>query len=122
MISLLASIDCGANAVVAGEIADEVLVASTNEHFYAGFVTVQRREENGVIGLIATCEAAQGRGLGRALLAAAESWMRSQSLDHALVVTQADNHPRMRPVRTQWLPGRADGVRIPLLAERTRIR
>jgi dTDP-4-amino-4,6-dideoxy-D-galactose acyltransferase len=77
------------------EIADVVLVARDDSLAgdLAGFVTIGREKSIGKIGLIAVADQARGRGVGRRLMAAAHSWMRSHGADQALVVTQLANEP-----------------------------
>jgi dTDP-4-amino-4,6-dideoxy-D-galactose acyltransferase len=57
------------------EIADSVLVASGPESPCAGLLTVRRREQTGVIGLVAVAAEVRGRGIGRRLMSAAHDWM-----------------------------------------------
>ncbi|BBB47857.1 GNAT family N-acetyltransferase [Pelolinea submarina] len=80
------------------ELADEVLVAFTKE-IPAGFVSVSGRERYGEIGLIAVDAAFRGEHLGQALVSAAQNWYRGRGLNHARVVTQADNQAACRLYR-----------------------
>ena len=67
-------------------LADTVLVA-TWEGFPAGYVACQ----NEAIGLIAVAGSAQGRGLGRQLVTAAQHYFQSRGATRVAVVTQGRN-------------------------------
>ena len=75
---------------LAGRIADRVYVSQDNEGIN-GFVTCVVKDNCGVIGLIATAENRQGRGIGRALVEAAESYYKDRGIGKSLVVTQLAN-------------------------------
>jgi len=75
---------------VRGELADAVLVTWDGERL-TGMVTIGRKGDAGVIGLIAVADGLRGRGLGRKLMQAAEAWCRQQGLAALEVVTQGDN-------------------------------
>lgn len=75
-----------------GEIAEHVLVARGAEDTALGLVTVVRPDsETGRIGLIGVVEAARGRGVARALVAAAEAAMEAGGARRAEVATQLEN-------------------------------
>jgi dTDP-4-amino-4,6-dideoxy-D-galactose acyltransferase len=73
-----------------GEMADAVLVTKQGNNI-EGFVTVQKKELHGQIGLIAVAPEAQGKGIGSKLIQAAESWHSQNNLKTCSVVTQLDN-------------------------------
>lgn len=78
------------NACRRGQAA--VLVAE-REGRPAGFITCERAgDSTGQIGLVAVDAAAQGRGLGRALVEAALHWFQCRGFHQVLVRTQARNH------------------------------
>lgn len=72
------------------EIADEVLVCGPVPD-PDGMVTVRAEAATARIGLIAVRPEAQGRGLGRGLVSAAEAWARARGLDRMEVATQGAN-------------------------------
>lgn len=75
-----------------GVAADVVWIVASGDDV-AGFVTCGRRSDGtGTVGLIAVDEEHVGKGLGRALLGRAESWMRERGCERLHVQTQADNH------------------------------
>ncbi len=80
---------------VAGEIADEVLVARDGGEI-VGMITLGRAGERGDIGLVAVDPAAQGRGLGRLLVTEAGRRFAASGRTVAQVVTQAENGPARR--------------------------
>jgi dTDP-4-amino-4,6-dideoxy-D-galactose acyltransferase len=73
-----------------GEIADAVLVHETKEGIQ-GMVTVALKQSDAVIGLIAVSSSARGRGIGRQLIDAAESFALSRGCGTLLVATQEAN-------------------------------
>jgi dTDP-4-amino-4,6-dideoxy-D-galactose acyltransferase len=75
------------------ELADMVLVAEAQccAKEPLGMVTVRQRGEVGSIGLAAVQQVARGKGVGKALLAAAHAWMAGRSIVRAEVVTQRAN-------------------------------
>jgi dTDP-4-amino-4,6-dideoxy-D-galactose acyltransferase len=76
--------------------ADAVWVAE-DERGVAGYLTCHRREGGaGEIGLVGVAGRAQGRGLGRALLARGIEWFRGAGCERARVVTQGANVPAQR--------------------------
>jgi ribosomal protein S18 acetylase RimI-like enzyme len=75
--------------------ADLVLVAE-HQSRPAGYVTATLTGDRGQIGLIAVDDAAQGVGLGRALVEGAFDWMRSRGAVSAWVVTQERNEKALR--------------------------
>ncbi len=77
------------------EIAEEVLVARASSGI-VGLVTLGTRGDRGDIGLLAVDGAARGRGIGRALVGAAQRWTVQRGLSAAQVVTQAANEAACR--------------------------
>jgi ribosomal protein S18 acetylase RimI-like enzyme len=75
-------------------IAREVLVAAMDGTI-AGCVTLGEKNGCGDIGIIAVNEDYRGRGIGKALMVAAEDWFSQQHYTCARVVTQASNEPAM---------------------------
>jgi len=69
------------------ELADEVLVADGE----TAFLTLSREGEDATIGLVAVGEPHRGRGLGKALMAAAEAWGAEHGGRFLSVVTQGGN-------------------------------
>lgn len=71
--------------------ADRVFVAENDE--ICGFVTchLEERGRTGRLGLLAVDDRSHGRGVGKALVAAAQSWFRSKGAEGATVTTQARN-------------------------------
>ena len=75
-----------------GEIAEQVLVARGEDGTALGLITVVRPDPaTGRIGLVGVAEAARGRGVGGALVAAAEAAMEAGGASRAEVVTQLEN-------------------------------
>jgi dTDP-4-amino-4,6-dideoxy-D-galactose acyltransferase len=70
--------------------ADMVFVAE-HEAQPAGYITCEVKRDRGKIGLIAVAPAAQGSGLGHALVESALGWMRARGVTSASVVTQGGN-------------------------------
>jgi dTDP-4-amino-4,6-dideoxy-D-galactose acyltransferase len=88
---------------VAKELADVVLVAPLVEHavtrnvpLLGGFITLSESNGTGHIGLIAVAAECRGRGIGSALMRAANRWMLDRGADQAEVVTQLANAPACR--------------------------
>ncbi|MBM3492285.1 MAG: GNAT family N-acetyltransferase [Alphaproteobacteria bacterium] len=77
--------------------AEAVLVARWDGRV-AGFVTLMQTAEAGVIDLVATAPAAQGRGIGRALVAASLAFVAGRR-PRLRVATQADNVASQRLYR-----------------------
>ncbi len=76
--------------------ADRVLVIHDNQ-LPIGYVTcVMQPDGFGWIGLIAMAESSRGSGKGTTLVTGALSWMSSQGLDHARVITQGRNTGAIR--------------------------
>ncbi|MDI3521384.1 MAG: dTDP-4-amino-4,6-dideoxy-D-galactose acyltransferase [Anaerophaga sp.] len=75
---------------ITGEMADAVFVAKSDNRI-EGFVTVQKKGEQGQIGLIAVAPEAQGKGIGSKLLHTADYWYWQNNLKNCSVVTQIDN-------------------------------
>lgn len=90
----------GKNSVL-GKAADAVVVASDSDDKPIGFVTCKLNFGTyealgkfvGTIVLVATSEAARGRGLGRQMTAAAVNWFIQRGADIVEVGTQAVNKP-----------------------------
>jgi len=59
-------------------------------------ITLQRKGEQGSIGLFAVDERARGRGYGARLLERARRWLETRDCRHATVVTQGDNASALR--------------------------
>ncbi len=87
-----------------GELADIVLVASTNDGAGAsaaqaapsGFISVALEDGEGAVGLFAVAPAARGRGIGASLLDAAHCWLVKQKATRVSVVTQRENQKACR--------------------------
>lgn len=77
---------------IAGEIAQEVLVIH-EESACAGMVTIAGSEcgSTGLIGLIAVREERRGKGYGKRLMLAAETWCATHGMTAVEVVTQKRN-------------------------------
>jgi dTDP-4-amino-4,6-dideoxy-D-galactose acyltransferase len=80
------------------EIADTVLVTYELDRpdEVLGMITVAQSGASARIGLVAVHESGRGRGLGLALLQAAQCWMLKHGVSQATVVTQAANVPACR--------------------------
>lgn len=76
---------------VSKEIADEVLVYKENNNLQ-GFVTIGKKDNKADIGIIAVDPSSRGKGIGKALMFAAENFYYNKS-DTIQVVTQGDNLP-----------------------------
>ncbi|MBW2245262.1 MAG: GNAT family N-acetyltransferase [Deltaproteobacteria bacterium] len=75
-----------------GEIAEQVLVARAADGTPLGLISVVRPDsETGRIGLVGVAEAARGRGVARALVAAAETAMEAGGARRTEVATQLEN-------------------------------
>lgn len=72
------------------EIAFEVLVYG-NENDPDGFITIQQKNNEAHVGLIAVHERARGKGIGKKLMEAAEFIAKNHTFDTIKVTTQADN-------------------------------
>jgi len=82
---------------VAGEIADQVLSVGSGGHRDLGLVTIVRPDRaTGRIGLIGVRDGARGKGLGRALVAAAEVAMEAAGAERTEVSTHLENHAARR--------------------------
>jgi dTDP-4-amino-4,6-dideoxy-D-galactose acyltransferase len=75
---------------LSGEMADTVIIYEAEQGIKA-FVTMQKKDACGQIGLIAVSPDLQGKGVGKALMLAAENWYATQKLMTGRVVTQKDN-------------------------------
>jgi dTDP-4-amino-4,6-dideoxy-D-galactose acyltransferase len=73
------------------EIAKAVFV-TREQRALTGMVTVDISEDNGTIGLVAVADGHRGRGIGRALIAGAESFCAVNGAKSMSVATQALNH------------------------------
>lgn len=71
-------------------VADAVFVARDKERIVA-MVTVSRKDQAGVIGLIAVDEAMRGKSMGRDLVVAAHNWYLARGCTKGLVTTQGMN-------------------------------
>ncbi|QJB39494.1 GNAT family N-acetyltransferase [Chitinophaga oryzae] len=77
---------------VSRKIAKEVLVYRQQEQL-SGLITLGEKGGKGDIGLVAVDPASRGKGVGMALMAAAEAWSRRQGYRQLQVVTQGANTP-----------------------------
>lgn len=80
---------------VNGELADQVLVLRTQSSL-AGMVTLAKKGNRGVIGLLAVDAAHRGQGYGESLVTEALAWTRSLGCLECQVSTQAANGPAVR--------------------------
>jgi dTDP-4-amino-4,6-dideoxy-D-galactose acyltransferase len=71
--------------------ADELFVFYNNLNLITGFVTCKVENNTGIIGLIATNENQQGKGIGYSLIQAAHKWYIQNNITKSLVVTQGSN-------------------------------
>ena len=79
------------------EIADAVLVARDSNSDLVGMITIGRhRAVRANIGLVAVAPSAQGKGVGKALLAAAERYCIAHGFRELQVVTQGENVAAIR--------------------------
>lgn len=74
------------------KIASEVLIFMENNQ-PAGFVTLGEKSGRADIGIIAVDEQFRGKGIGKELMLAAESWFSAKGYNEIQVVTQGDNKP-----------------------------
>ena len=74
------------------ELADEVLVIA-NENVPIAMITVTTKSATGHVGLVAVDDAHRGKGLGRCLLQAAESWCATNGAKSMQIITQGGNIP-----------------------------
>lgn len=74
------------------KIASEVLLFIENNQ-PAGFVTLGEKSGRADIGIIAVDEQFRGKGIGKELMLAAESWFSANGYNEIQVVTQGDNKP-----------------------------
>jgi len=75
---------------VAGKLADAVLVALDGD-VLNGFVTVRKKDNKGIVGLIAVDQSVRGKGIGKELLLAVDNWGRSNNCDVISINTQEEN-------------------------------
>jgi dTDP-4-amino-4,6-dideoxy-D-galactose acyltransferase len=75
------------------EIADAVFIARSADGRADGVSTISAHPPSGTIGLISVHEDSRGRGIGRALMAAAHRWMADHGICESSVTTQAGNRP-----------------------------
>ena len=77
------------------EIAEEVLVVRDAGKL-VGLITLGRKQARGDIGLLAVDKYSRGKGVGKALVSAANSWFIDKKFKSAQVVTQGSNIPALR--------------------------
>jgi ribosomal protein S18 acetylase RimI-like enzyme len=75
---------------------DHILLVAESDSGCAGFVTVERQQHwagitQAYIGELVVAETAEGSGVGRALLTAAEDWARAHDCTTVALDTGADN-------------------------------
>lgn len=75
---------------ISGEIADYLFYIET-EGVVAAFATLKITSQKGVIGLIATSEEKQAKGMGKALVAKCEETLRVRKIEQLDVATQKNN-------------------------------
>jgi len=75
---------------VDGKLADAVLVALDGDEL-TGFVTVKKKDNKGIVGLIAVDQGARGKGIGKELLLAVDNWGRSNNCHVISINTQEEN-------------------------------
>jgi len=79
------------------ELGHRVLIATAGDGQSLGFIHLYNEysrltnEAQGYVAMVAVTEAAEGRGVGRALLAAGEAWAREQGFRHLALDTFGDN-------------------------------
>ncbi|HTI89486.1 MAG TPA: GNAT family N-acetyltransferase [Puia sp.] len=79
-----------------GSFADRLFVYGSDENIL-GFITCKvTKEGNGSIGLIATAEGHQGKGIGKDLILASDAFFRSRGVSFSTVVTQGTNEQACR--------------------------
>lgn len=90
------------------QVADEVLVATINGQI-VGFITLKLKGDDGEGPLYGVDPAAQGQGVGRALMAGAMAWLRSRGANRLLMSTQITNVPSQKVwVRLGFEPSHAE--------------
>jgi GNAT superfamily N-acetyltransferase len=72
------------------QVADEVLVFEANGHL-SGFITIKRQGAVGEGPLYGVDPAAQGQGIGRALMIGALHWLKSHGAQRMVMSTQVTN-------------------------------
>lgn len=77
------------------QVADEVLVATVGDQI-AGFVTLKLRVNEGEGPLYGVDPAAQGQGIGRALMSGAMAWLHSHGAKRMGMSTQITNMPSQK--------------------------
>lgn len=85
---------------VNGELADRVLVLCTQSSL-AGMVTLAKKGNRGVIGLLAVDAGHRGQGYGESLVREALEWTRNLGCLECQVSTQAANGPAVRLYQKQ---------------------
>lgn len=81
----------------APEAGHQVLIATDNDGQPLGFIYLHSQrtgltgEEQGYVSILSVTQEAEGRGVGRALLAAGEAWAREQGFRHLALDTFGDN-------------------------------
>ena len=80
---------------IAGQLADSIAVFRLDGRI-RGMVTLQKKSETGVIGLIAVAEGHRGKSIGKSLMATSSHWFSSNGCTLAEVVTQGENIPAMK--------------------------
>ncbi|MEJ7813227.1 MAG: GNAT family N-acetyltransferase [Gemmatimonadaceae bacterium] len=91
--------DAWIDGSVSKRIAETVLIATDTASATAptlGMVTLGHKSDRADIGLLAVAAAARGRGVGRALVRAAQRWALARGSVVAQVVTQRANAPACR--------------------------
>lgn len=90
------------------QVADEVLVATVNNQI-VGFITLKLRDNEGEGPLYGVDPAAQGQGVGLALMSGAMAWLRSRGAKRLLMSTQITNVPSQKVwVRLGFEPSHAE--------------
>jgi dTDP-4-amino-4,6-dideoxy-D-galactose acyltransferase len=106
-----------------GEGADVVLVAEA-DGAAAGYISCRMLSEGtgliGLIGLIAVDAAARGRGLGGALVGAAQSWLAARGASRVRVATQGRNARAQRFYQAHGLLTQSIGLWFHRWADRSR--
>ena len=89
----------------------ELLVAEVAEHGIVGVLLMETREDyftgerHGHIGILAVAREAEGRGIGRRLLASAEQWARERGYRRVtLLVFTENSRAKHLYAREQWQP------------------
>ena len=79
------------------EAGHQVLIATADDGQRFGFIYLHNQrtgltgEEQGYVSMLSVTQEAEGRGVGRALLAAGEAWAREQGFRHLALDTFGDN-------------------------------